>query len=83
MFIIKSIFSKRSKSVVIKRTELQLQLILLNFFGIKRHTCKLSSQLDISFIFIVEKRLLFRSQDLRFSSTGSLLSELFVAVGSK
>ena len=61
----------------------------MNFFGIKRHTCKklelplLSSQLPLSFIFIMEKRLLFRSEDLRFSFTGSLLSELFAALGLK
>ena len=64
---IKNIVLKCDKGVVIKSTELTLQLILFNFYGTKRHTCRelelplLSSQLHISVIFIVEKRLLFRS----------------------
>ena len=46
-----------------KSTELKLQLILLNFYGIKRHTCRqlelplVSSQVHIPCIFIVEKRV--------------------------
>ena len=56
-------FETTPKAVVMKSMEPKLQLILLNFYGIKRHTCKelelplLSSQVHISFIFIVEKRV--------------------------
>ena len=64
-----------------KSTELKLQLILLKFYGIKRHTCMelelppLSSQLHISFIFIVEKRF----YSVRKTWGLVLLSELLVA----
>ena len=68
-YVKKKTFLKCNKGVVIKSTELKLQLVLLNFYGIKRHTGRelepplLSSQVHISlpFIFIMEKRLLFRS----------------------
>ena len=47
--------------------ELKLQLNLLNFFVIKRNTCKelelspLSSQLHLPFLFIVERKFLVHS----------------------